>query len=229
MMFRFFVNTTYVLAMLVIIAGGVVRMSGSGMGCPDWPKCFGHYIPPTDVSELQWGEKDFVKGQMILHEEKLYKAKSSFKPSGSIDMNNWELFEDHSYTTYNVAHTYTEYINRLVGALLGFSALLMVIGSLRTENKGKSFFAAFIVLILIGFEGWLGAVVVESVLTPFKVTIHMLGAFVIIAMLLWIRSWEREVVVLPAGRGRGWLGLLSHCYWFRLFLGRKYASRLMSS
>jgi cytochrome c oxidase assembly protein subunit 15 len=39
----------------LIFVGGLVRVSGAGLGCPDWPKCFGRWIPPLSYDQVPVG------------------------------------------------------------------------------------------------------------------------------------------------------------------------------
>src|SRR5258708_39896703 len=46
--FRRLALVTAIFAYLQIALGGLVRVSGSGLGCPDWPLCHGRPYPPAD-------------------------------------------------------------------------------------------------------------------------------------------------------------------------------------
>ena len=51
-LFRRLAVVTAIFAYLQIALGGVVRVSGSGLGCPDWPLCHGRPYPPADVHAI---------------------------------------------------------------------------------------------------------------------------------------------------------------------------------
>ena len=181
-------KTALILVYLVILAGAVVRMTGSGMGCPDWPKCFGYYIPPTEETELLWTPgKTYMEGQVIIREEALLVARNDFTSTSDFSMANWEPYTRHDYAIFNATHTWIEYINRLLGALAGLAMLLLAISSLAwwKEKRSRTLFA-WLGVLAIGFQAWLGATVVYSVLEPAKITLHMFMALVIVGMLLWI-------------------------------------------
>ena len=177
------------LVYLVIIAGAFVRMTGSGMGCPDWPKCFGFYVPPTEVSQILFKENnDYSKGQMILYnEEELLVAKSDFTSDDFINLNNWEVYEKHDYVIFNPVHTWIEYINRLIGAISGIPILIFTIISIIYFKKFRHLtLISIITLIAMGFQAWLGKTVVDSNLAAYKITLHMLMALFIVALLIYL-------------------------------------------
>ncbi|APT22869.1 COX15/CtaA family protein [Flavobacterium columnare] len=181
-------KTALILVYLVVIAGALVRMTGSGMGCPDWPKCFGYYIPPTNIQELTWTENRlFKKGQVIIKNEQLLVAKEDCITGKQFDTTQWNKYTKHDYAEFNPTHTWVEYINRLFGALSGFACLAMSFYSFSFWKKNKLIpILSWLVVFMMGFQAWLGATVVYSVLNPVKITLHMIMALVIIAFIIYI-------------------------------------------
>ena len=208
-MYRKWVKIAIVLVYLVIIAGAMVRMTGSGMGCPDWPKCFGYYIPPTERAELEWQQdRSFKKGQVIIKDETLQVANKDFTTGTSFSEKNWNVYTKHDYASFNVWHTWIEYINRLFGALSGIAVLIMALFSFGQWKHSKRLtLLSWLSVFLLGFQAWLGATVVYSVLSPIRITIHMVMALVIVAVLLYLLYYSRPKL-RTFSVSRGFINLL---------------------
>lgn len=161
--YRKFGIATILTVYLLILVGGIVRSTGSGMGCPDWPKCFGKYVPPTHISELPPDYKTIfaVQGREI--------------------------------ADFNAIHTWIEYINRLLGILTGFFILITAVLSVSFWKKDKIItFLSIFALIAVIFQGWLGAKVVSTDLHEVIITLHMVLALVIVGLLIYtvVRSYN---------------------------------------
>jgi heme o synthase len=67
--FRGLAVATTVSTLLLIPWGGITRVTGSGDGCPDWPKCFGRWVPPLEYHALiEWFHRflGFASGLLAL-------------------------------------------------------------------------------------------------------------------------------------------------------------------
>ena len=158
------------------------------MGCPDWPKCFGFLIPPTERSQLEWkSNSEYNKNQIVIIDDKLFYANDKFKSKSKFEMSNWSEYTKHDYSKFNVYHTWIEYINRLIGAIAGLSVLILFVNSLKFLKTKKIISGlSFLALIAIIFQAWLGKMVVDSNLTANTITVHMLMAIILLFILFSI-------------------------------------------
>jgi len=144
--------------LFLIMVGGIVRAAGAGLGCPDWPKCYGLWIPPMHVSDV---------------------------PDG------FDL------ASFNALKTWTEYINRLIGVLVGFFITANFLSSIRyRKTKPSVTISSFTALVLVLFQAWLGGQVVRSGLSTGIITLHMLLAMIIVGVLLFASFKSKEEFVL---------------------------------
>lgn len=170
---------------LLILAGGIVRSTGSGMGCPDWPKCFDQWVPPLEESELPANYKEKYVEKRVKKNERFatYLEIIGFKHRAYEVRNDKSILQAE---TFNVFNTYTEYVNRLIGALTGVFMIIMTLFAFLIRKRNKSVFLICILsLILVVFQGWLGSIVVSTNLISWTITLHMVFALIIIGLVIY--------------------------------------------
>ncbi len=172
-LFRRLALLTVIVVYVLILIGGIVRSTGAGMGCPDWPKCFGSWVPPTEASQLPAN----------------YQEVFGAKLKGEVE--------------FNAFKTWTEYLNRLFGAFTGLVIFGTLLASIAFYKRDRPiFYMSLLAFLLVGFEGWLGSKVVSTELAPILVTLHMLLAVVIVFILLYVmaRSYVGHISVEEINR-----------------------------
>jgi heme a synthase len=171
---------------LLILVGGIVRSTGSGMGCPDWPRCFGEWVPPTTIDQLPANYKEIYSDH---RREKNIRFAQYLDTFGFTETANKILTDETilEEADFNPVKTWIEYINRLIGVIIGVFIAALFVYSIRFWKTNRSWtVVAFFTLFMVGFQGWIGSFVVSTNLTPWTITVHMFLALLIVALLVWL-------------------------------------------
>tara|TARA_Y100001933_G_C18956851_1_gene546386 strand:+ start:439 stop:1458 length:1020 start_codon:yes stop_codon:yes gene_type:complete len=173
-----------ILIYLVVIAGSFVRITGSGMGCPDWPKCFGQWIPPTTVDALPSDYREAYLEKRSKKVDKFTKILSAIglEETSVLLKNDPSVYKEEPF---NATKTWIEYVNRLFGFLAGNAMLLVFFWLVLAYRKSKLLWISGINLILMGFQAWFGSIVVATNLVPWTITVHMFMALLIIGIQIY--------------------------------------------
>lgn len=197
---------TLVLIYLVVVAGSLVRITGSGMGCPDWPRCFGQWVPPTDQAQLPENYREIYGEKRVKKVEKFAKMLSLIGMGETAEKikNDPTTYEE---LPFNAGKTWMEYINRLAGFLAGNGVLAIFIWTLLQFRKNKKLVLLTTVnLIILTFQAWFGSIVVATNLVPWTITVHMFLALVIIGIqIVQIRMIKGTTSAIELNKGERWM------------------------
>ncbi|RZK23934.1 MAG: heme A synthase, partial [Hymenobacter sp.] len=135
--------------------------------------------------QLPANYKQVYTAQRVAKNQKLARTLASlgFKQvAGEIFAHPTQYIE----TDFNATKTWIEYINRLLGAVIGIFVFITAVVALPYWSRDRTvFWLAVGGWLLTGVQGWLGSLVVSTNLLPIMVTIHMGLALLIVAMLLY--------------------------------------------
>lgn len=172
------------ISVIVLVAvGATVRVTGSGLGCPDWPTCWGCLIPPTSADQIDVEKLDLEKF-------KRHAIRKGIDPD--------TITKETILESFDPVHTWIEFVNRLTSLPLGLSTLLLALFSFGATRHRKTIISlAWLSLFDVLFNALMGAMVVRSGLQPGIITLHMALAFLLIAVLvtiIWLSRPDQTAV-----------------------------------
>ncbi len=166
---------------VLVLAGATVRVTGSGLGCPDWPTCWGCIIPPTSPDQIDVDKLDIEKF-------KRHAVRKGIDPD--------TITRETVLDSFDPVHTWIEFSNRLITLPLGLATLLLALVSFTArQNRGWIVILAWASLADVVFNAVMGARVVASGLQPGIITLHMALAFLLILFLvtiLWLSRTKQK-------------------------------------
>ena len=191
------------LVSLMIVVGGLTRLTDSGLSITSWDLISG-ILPPLSLSD--W-EKLFL----------LYKEIPEYK------LLNSSMTLDQFKSIY-----WWEYIHRLLGRIVGLLYLIpLLFFTYKRVIKKSSVFSFYLILFLIFFQGLIGWYMVSSGLTErtdvshYRLAIHLTLAFIIFILLLWnYLKYKNQQIAINSKKLPSYLPFLfMFCILVQIYIG----------
>ncbi|WP_439134298.1 COX15/CtaA family protein [Pseudomaricurvus sp.] len=175
----------WILAFVVVALGAFTRLSDAGLGCPDWPGCYGHLTWPTSSDEIASAEAVFPDAPVDL--DKTWPEMVHRYFAGTLGLvilflavMTWRQRKDHTDQTEARVEQKDS-------------------ASERTESAAAPYKLSFALVILVTVQALFGMWTVTLKLWPQVVTAHLLGGFMTLSLLwlLFLRLRRRETKSEP--------------------------------
>lgn len=142
------------LTVVLMGLGAWVKANGAGLSCPDWPACYGEWVPPFPSMESE-GQTPGIQGPA----------------------------EDHA-EAYTQAQVLYEWMHRLVAVVLGLVVIAYTLVAVRGRELGTwTRQLPAMALCLVIFQGALGAITVRTGNPPWATTMHLVTAVIFLLVL----------------------------------------------
>ena len=165
---RIWLLSTIIMVMLMILIGGVTRLTDSGLSMVEWRPFWG-FLPP--ISQFEWNR---------VFELYMKSPEYIFKNKGMSLEEFKEIF-------------FWEYFHRLWGRLIGIIFIIPLLFFIIVKKIPKSILSKlFLILFLGGLQGFIGWWMVKSGLvndptvSQYRLTIHLSNALLILSLLIWV-------------------------------------------
>lgn len=157
------------LTVVLMGLGAWVKANGAGLSCPDWPACYGEWVPPFPSMESE-GSTPGIQGPDADHAE-----------------------------AYTQAQVLYEWTHRLVASVVGLVVLAFAIVAVRGKELShptRQLPAMAFVLVL--FQAALGAITVQTGNPAWATTLHLLTAVAFLLVLTVATCFAYLAPVPPA-------------------------------
>lgn len=158
----------------LVLFGAFTRLTDSGLGCPDWPGCYGHASPVGAHVNIEQAQSEM--------------------PSGPVT---------HTKAWIEMVH---RYLAMTVGSLILTLAAFGWTKRLKGDRSVQVFWPS-VTLLWVCIQGAFGALTVTMKLFPLIVSLHLMGALVLLALLMVQANTQRTHDLAHGLRFKVWMGL----------------------